>query len=174
MRWLLRRFLSDAEIRQIEADQAELHETWTRLHGLAVAGRRIRRERALLVPRLIAERVVTTISSVVAALPSAGKDARHAARGLVRTPGTAVTIVLNLGVALGATTAMLAIVRGVLLDPLPYAAVGVAGLDLHRQSAEQVPAIAGRLSGARSRSSSLQRGGGRSTDHGDHYRRRES
>jgi hypothetical protein len=120
MRWLLRQLISEAEARQIEADQAELHESWVVLHGAEAARRRLRRERSLLIPRLLVERAAGAITGTFAALPSAGKDARHALRGLTRTPGTALTIVLTLGLALGATTAMLAIVRGVLLEPLPY------------------------------------------------------
>jgi len=122
MRWVLRLLLSEAELRQIEVEQSELHENWTQLYGAAVATRRLRQERMLLVPRLIIESIRAAASSIVSALPSAGRDTRHAIRGLVRTPGTTATIVITLGLALGTTTAMLAIVQGVLLDPLPYAA----------------------------------------------------
>lgn len=54
-------------------------------------------------------------------LVGVGGDARHALRAWSRSPVLAVTIVVAVGLGLGATTAMFAVVRAVLLDPLPYA-----------------------------------------------------
>ncbi|MGH7505764.1 MAG: ABC transporter permease, partial [Longimicrobiales bacterium] len=50
-----------------------------------------------------------------------GGDVKHALRGWSRSPVLALTIVLTVGLGLGASTAMFAVVRAVLLDPLPYA-----------------------------------------------------
>ncbi len=48
------------------------------------------------------------------------RDLRIAFRTLTRTPSFAVTAILTFGLGLGASTAMFAVVKGVLLDPLPY------------------------------------------------------
>ena len=45
---------------------------------------------------------------------------RNAARLLLRAPGFVAAVVLPLGLALGANTALFSVVRGVLLRPLPY------------------------------------------------------
>ncbi|HSC29168.1 MAG TPA: ABC transporter permease [Vicinamibacterales bacterium] len=47
-------------------------------------------------------------------------DLRSAARGLVRQPGFALAAILTLGLGIGATTTVFAIIDAVLLTPLPY------------------------------------------------------
>jgi predicted permease len=49
-----------------------------------------------------------------------GRDLRIALRSLGRVPGLSATIVLTVGIALGAATAMVSLVRAVLVAPLPY------------------------------------------------------
>jgi putative ABC transport system permease protein len=52
------------------------------------------------------------------------RDLVHSVRSLTRTPALALTVVLTVGLGLGATTAMIAVVRAVLVSPLPYANAG--------------------------------------------------
>src|SRR5919197_1480967 len=50
------------------------------------------------------------------------RDVFHSMRSLARSPALTATIVLTVGIGLGATTGMLSVIRAVLLNPLPYAA----------------------------------------------------
>jgi hypothetical protein len=47
-------------------------------------------------------------------------DVRYAVRRWAARPGLAVTVVLTLGLGIGATTAIFSLVDGVLLRPLPW------------------------------------------------------
>ena len=49
------------------------------------------------------------------------RDAIYSARSFARTPTVAATIIVTVGVGLGATTAMIGVIRAVLIEPLPYA-----------------------------------------------------
>jgi len=48
------------------------------------------------------------------------RDLVHALRGLVRRPGFAAVVILTLGLGIGATTAIFALLDAVVLRPLPY------------------------------------------------------
>ena len=52
-------------------------------------------------------------------LRGAVQDARHAVRSLARSPGFTLMAILTLGLGIGSTTAIFAVVDGVLLRPLP-------------------------------------------------------
>jgi putative ABC transport system permease protein len=57
-------------------------------------------------------------------MPSLWRDLVYSVRNLARTPALTATIVLTVGIGLGATTGMISVVRAVLVNPLPYAAPG--------------------------------------------------
>ena len=56
------------------------------------------------------------------------KDIAHAFRTLRRHPGFALTVILTLGLGIGASTAIFSVVNAVLLRPLPYADAGQLAL----------------------------------------------
>jgi len=58
--------------------------------------------------------------SPLASRPEPGRDLRLAARSLRRQPALSLLVALTLAFGIGATTALFAVVRGVLLEPLPY------------------------------------------------------
>ncbi len=53
-------------------------------------------------------------------MKSAWQDLRFAARGLRRAPGFFVVAVLTISLGIGATTAVYSLLRGILLEPLPF------------------------------------------------------
>ena len=85
------------------------------------AARWLMRQQLLYPLHLLADRASTALGSIAAMGPQAGRDAVYAARSLARTPALTITIALTIGIGLGATTAMIGVVRAVLVNPLPYA-----------------------------------------------------
>ena len=62
----------------------------------------------------------TTRVSRARAWTDLGRDVRYALRSLARRPAHAALVTITLALGLGATTAILSVVNGVLLRPLPY------------------------------------------------------
>lgn len=62
----------------------------------------------------------TTRTTRARAWTDLGRDIRYAVRSLARRPAHAVLVTITLALGLGATTAILSVVNGVLLRPLPY------------------------------------------------------
>ena len=56
----------------------------------------------------------------VAPFENVTRDLRYTIRTLARTPGFTLTAILVMALGIGATTALFAVVRSVLLNPLPY------------------------------------------------------
>jgi predicted permease len=59
------------------------------------------------------------------------QDLRHAARGLVRSPGFTATVVLTLAIAVAANAAVFTVVDALLLAPLPFGAHSERIVSLH-------------------------------------------
>ena len=62
--------------------------------------------------------MAVSVSNIISTL---GQDTRQAARRLVRSPSFTIASVLTLALALGANGAIYAVVKHVVIDPLPYA-----------------------------------------------------
>ena len=120
MRWLMRLLLSDDDRRAVENDLAELFELRRRQDGDRAAARWLRRQHLWYPLHLFVERVRAECSSGVANLPHLWRDVLYSTRSLARTPALTATIILTVGVGLGATTGMIGVIRAVLVNPLPY------------------------------------------------------
>ena len=121
MRWLLRLLLNETDRRAVESDLAELYELRRREHGERAAARWLRRQHLVYPLHVLRDRVRAACSGALGVVPNLWRDAIYSARSLARTPTVTATIILTVGVGLGATTAMIGVIRAVLIKPLPYA-----------------------------------------------------
>ena len=121
MRHLLRLLVPENDRRAIESDLAELYELRRRKLGDQAADQWLRRQRRVALFHLALERARASLRGGGAIIGNIVRDASYSIRSLVRMPALAATIVLTVGLGLGATAALLTIARTVLLDPLPYA-----------------------------------------------------
>jgi putative ABC transport system permease protein len=119
MRWLLDRLVSAEDRRSIEADLRELYELRRRRDGERAADRWLRRQRRIYPWHLLIDRIHAAVQRG-STMQHLWSDLRYSMRTLTRVPGLAATIVLTIGIGLGATTAMIGVVRAVLVNSLPY------------------------------------------------------
>ena len=120
MRWLLRLLGNDADRRAIESDLTELYELRRREFGARAANRWLRRQYLAYPWHLFLDRCRRPIPRATT-MPYLWRDIRYSLRSLAHVPALSATIVLTVGIGLGATSAMIGLVRAVLVDPLPYA-----------------------------------------------------
>ncbi len=80
-------------------------------------------------------------------LDGLGRDLRHVARGLRRSPGFTAVVVAVLGLGIGASTAVFSLVHGVLLLPLPFREPGrLVTVQIHiREMEDRFPAFPANL-----------------------------
>ncbi|MDE3156846.1 MAG: ABC transporter permease [Acidobacteriota bacterium] len=118
LRYLLQRRRFDADL----AEELEFHRTMKErdllAHGASPDDARFAARRAMGNTTLVREEVQEVWISRW--LRELAQDVRFAGRLLAANRGFSVAALLTLGVAIGANTAIFSVVRGVLLQPLPY------------------------------------------------------
>lgn len=120
MRRLFHLFVTDADRDAIESDLAELHEFRRRRDGAMAADRWLRRQHRLYPWLLLGDRLRSVLPGAHT-MQNLWNDARHTLRSLAAVPALSATIMTTVGVALGATVAVIALTRAVVVNPLPYA-----------------------------------------------------
>jgi len=120
MRWLLRLLVSDQDRRSIDADLAELYDVRRRHDGERAANRWLRRQRRIYPWHLLMDRLQASVPRGNT-MQHLWRDLGYSLRSLARVPALSATIVLTIGIGIGATTAMISVVRAVLVNNLPYA-----------------------------------------------------
>jgi putative ABC transport system permease protein len=121
MRWLLRVLRDEADRRAAENDLGELYELRRRQDGDRAAARWLVRQHLLYPLHYWLDAARAAVSDWRALMRHLWRDVAYSLRSLRRSPALTATIVLTVGIGLGATTAMVAVVRAVLINPLPYA-----------------------------------------------------
>ena len=127
----LRLLLNARARRSVMSDLSELYQVRWERDGEAAARAWLRRQTRLYPFMLIGahlRRHEPTHESRLATHPpptehlrTVARDLRHSLRSLARTPVLTATIVLTVGLGIGATTAIFSVIDAVLIRPLPYA-----------------------------------------------------
>ncbi len=114
--WQIRKRDQDVE-RELQSD-LDLEEEEQRERGVSADEARYAALRAFGNPTLISEqtRAVWSWNGLETLL----RDLRISVRTLFRSPGFSIIAVVVMALCLGATTALFSVVRGVLLEPLPF------------------------------------------------------
>jgi putative ABC transport system permease protein len=113
-------FASDEDRRAIDADLAELYELKRRADGDEAARRWLARQHWIYTWHTIAGGLMALRPRGIT-MQHLWRDLRFGVRGFLRAPALFATIIVTVGVGLGATTAMVGVVRAVLVSALPYA-----------------------------------------------------
>lgn len=132
VRGMLRLLVPEVERAALLSELGELWEKRVEREGEEAAGRWYARQVRRYPMRLLRDRVRTGMAGLgrrkqgssagrAGVLAGAAGDVRHALRGWRKSRVMALAIVLTVGLGLGASATMVAVVREVLLDPLPYA-----------------------------------------------------
>ena len=128
--WLVRlsaRVLLPQPDRAVAASELEeLYERRKERDGDRAAEAWLRRQALQFPWRLVRERLNEASSrrptpETGERMRNISRDLRHSLRSLASTPVLAITIVLTVGLGIGATTAMFGAIHAVLMKPLPYA-----------------------------------------------------
>lgn len=121
---IIRIRLAPDQWRQLLAELLELHEHRTATSGRSAADRWLRREYRRLATRLLMgarlEGVPSSIGTGSRATADFVLDLRQSIAGLARVPVFTATVVATVGLGIGGTSLVFAIVHAVLIAPLPY------------------------------------------------------
>ena len=130
-RWLLSLLLSRNDRRTVMSDLGELYERRAARDGTRAANVWYRRQLVQYPHRVVAERLRQRVFAAPnypnratthprESMQNFLRDLQHSVRSLARTPMLTATIILTVGLGIGATTAIFSAINAVLLSPLPY------------------------------------------------------
>lgn len=132
VRWVLAGLLRGEDRNAVLTELGELYERRRARDGARAAAAWYRRQTMQYPFRLVADRLGAGIRPGPRSNPERRKgrweekmhqvlrDLRGSARSLIKIPGLSLTIVATVGLGIGATAAVFAVVHTVLLKPLPY------------------------------------------------------
>jgi putative ABC transport system permease protein len=135
-RLLLRLLLNEQDYRTVVSDISELHERRRIRDGDAAARAWLRRQVRGYPIRMVGETVRRVLPRQrrhgttdadgrrASVLDNLWRDLRHGVKSLARAPILSATILLTVGLGIGATTVIFSLINAVLIQPLPYVDAG--------------------------------------------------
>lgn len=136
-RVVLRLLLNKQDYRTVASDLNELYQWRQTRDGAPAARAWLRRQVRAYPMRIVAEAIRRMSPSKgrgratapsddrsASAVENLWRDLKHSVRSLVRSPVLTATILLTVGLGIGATTAIFSIINAVLIQPLPYPDAG--------------------------------------------------